>query len=63
MDVADHITAIGEEGQLMADAAGQAGLNVDIDACPGWTVRDLVRHVSEIHLWACLLYTSDAADE
>lgn len=52
MDVADHITAIGEEGQLMADAAGQAGLDVDIDACPGWTVRDLVRHVSEIHLWA-----------
>lgn len=52
MDVAGHITAIGEEGQLMAEAAGQAGLDVDIDACPGWTVRDLVRHVSEIHLWA-----------
>ena len=52
MDVADHIEAIGQEGRLMAEAATQAGLDVDIDSCPGWTVRDLVRHVSEIHLWA-----------
>lgn len=52
MDVADHIKAIGQEGQLMAEAAAQAGLDVDVDGCPGWTVRDLFRHVSEIHLWA-----------
>lgn len=52
MDVADHIEAIGQEGQLMVEAATQAGLDVDVDDCPGWTVRDLVRHVSEIHLWA-----------
>lgn len=52
MDVADHIKAISEEGQLMVEAAAQAGVEVDIDGCPGWTVRDLVRHVSEIHLWA-----------
>lgn len=52
MDVAGHITAIGEEGQLMAQAAERAGLDAAIDGCPGWTMRDLVRHVSEIHLWA-----------
>jgi len=52
MDVAQHITVIGQEGKLLVAAAGQAGLDVDIDACPGWTMRDLVRHLSEIHLWA-----------
>ena len=52
MDVASHIRAIAHKGQLMAEAAARAGLEVDIDSCPGWTVRDLIRHVSEIHLWA-----------
>lgn len=52
MEIAAHITAIGQEAKLFADAAGQGGLEVDIETCPGWNMRDLVRHLSEIHLWA-----------
>jgi uncharacterized protein (TIGR03083 family) len=52
MDVTRHIKVIRQEGKLLVEAAEQAGLDVDIDTCPGWTMRDLVRHVSEIHLWA-----------
>ncbi|MPZ71361.1 MAG: hypothetical protein GEU71_17835, partial [Actinobacteria bacterium] len=52
MDVAQHIKVIGQEGKLLVEAAELAGLDVDIETCPGWTMRDLVRHLSEIHLWA-----------
>jgi len=52
MEVAEHITAVGNEAKLFADAANQGGLSTNIDTCPGWDMRDLVRHLSEIHLWA-----------
>ncbi|MDJ0923277.1 MAG: maleylpyruvate isomerase family mycothiol-dependent enzyme [Acidimicrobiia bacterium] len=52
MQIAEHIAAVANEGKTLADAAQQAGLEADIDTCPGWDMRDLVRHLSEIHLWA-----------
>jgi uncharacterized protein (TIGR03083 family) len=52
VETAEHITILGQEAKLFAEAAEHAGLDVDIATCPGWTMRDLVRHLSEIHLWA-----------
>ncbi len=52
MEIAEHITVIGQDARLFAEAAGQSGLEANIDPCPGWNMRDLVRHLSEIHLWA-----------
>ena len=52
METADHITAIAQEAALLAVAADRNGLDADIPPCPGWDMRDLVRHLSEIHLWA-----------
>lgn len=52
MEVSRHIAALAREAQAFADAARQGGLDVDIETCPGWSMRDLVRHLSEIHLWA-----------
>jgi uncharacterized protein (TIGR03083 family) len=52
VEVAEHITAVGLEARRFAEAARQGGLEVAIDTCPGWNMRDLVRHLSEIHLWA-----------
>jgi uncharacterized protein (TIGR03083 family) len=52
VEIAAHIAVIGREGELLAEAAGQSGLDAAIDTCPGWVMRDLVRHLSEIHLWA-----------
>ncbi len=52
MEIAEHITAVGREARLFAEAARAGGLEADIAGCPGWTMRDLVRHLSEIHLWA-----------
>ena len=52
MEISQHITAVGQEAKLFAQAAGQGGLDVDISTCPGWNMRELVRHLIEIHLWA-----------
>ena len=52
METADHITAIAREAELLAAAADRNGLDADIVWCPGWDMRDLVRHLGEIHLWA-----------
>jgi uncharacterized protein (TIGR03083 family) len=52
VEVAEHITAVGQEAELFAEAARHGGLEAEIDTCPGWNMRDLVRHLSEIHLWA-----------
>ncbi|MEN8041256.1 MAG: maleylpyruvate isomerase N-terminal domain-containing protein, partial [Actinomycetota bacterium] len=52
MEIAEHITAVEQEGKLLAAAAGEGGLDVQIPTCPGWDMRELLRHLSEIHLWA-----------
>ncbi len=52
MEVPEHIATVEQEGKLFAAAARQAGLDAKVVTCPGWDVRDLVRHLAEIHLWA-----------
>ncbi len=52
MDVSDYIGFVASEGELFASAAEQGDLNVEIAPCPGWDMRELVRHLGMIHLWA-----------
>ncbi len=52
MEIARHVTAIEQEGRLFADAARRIEPDVVLPTCPGWNMRDLVRHLAEIHLWA-----------
>ena len=52
MEIVDHINAVAREGKLLAAAADHGGLDVPIDPCPGWDMRELLRHLIEIHLWA-----------
>lgn len=52
MEVSENIASVEQEGKLFAAAALRAGLDAEVVDCPGWTVRDLVRHLAEIHLWA-----------
>ncbi len=52
MEISEHITVVAHEAKLFAQAAEEGGLDVDIATCPGWNMRDLVRHLIEIHLWA-----------
>lgn len=52
MDITDHITFVGQEAKLLAQAAELGGLDADVPSCPGWDMRELLRHLSMIHLWA-----------
>lgn len=52
MEIGQHITALERDGGVLADAAQAAGLTARVPACPGWQVRDLVRHQAYVHHWA-----------
>lgn len=52
MEISQYIAALDEDGSLLADAARTAGLDAAVPTCPGWQVRDLVRHQAYIHRWA-----------
>ena len=50
--VAEHIRVVAAEGRKFADAARLGSWEAEVAGCPGWNLRDLVRHLTEIHLWA-----------
>ena len=52
LTTAEHITQLGVQGELLAAAAGQLSLDAPVPPCPGWQVRDLLRHLGYVHRWA-----------
>jgi uncharacterized protein (TIGR03083 family) len=62
MEISAHLAALEREGLLLADAAGEAGLAAPVPACPGWQVRDLVRHQAYVHSWAARHVAEQAPD-
>jgi len=55
MDVSDYIGFVAAEGNRFAAAADRGDLDVEIPRCEGWNMRDLVRHLGLIHLWAAAI--------
>ncbi len=52
MEIPAHIDALRTEGERMVAAAAVADAGAAIPTCPGWTVRDLIRHTGGVHRWA-----------
>lgn len=52
METTEHTRTLDEEGRLLAVAARKAGTDAEVPTCPGWRVRDLLRHVGTVHRWA-----------
>ncbi|HEU4842430.1 MAG TPA: maleylpyruvate isomerase N-terminal domain-containing protein, partial [Ilumatobacteraceae bacterium] len=52
LPVAAYTAAIRTDTDLLASAAAEAGWAAPVPTCPGWTVRDLVRHLGGVHRWA-----------
>jgi uncharacterized protein (TIGR03083 family) len=52
VELADYIDAVEIEGKAFAATAEAGDLTAAIPACDGWTMRELVRHLGMIHLWA-----------
>jgi uncharacterized protein (TIGR03083 family) len=47
-----YIDCLRAEGELLAGAAERAGPGAAVPACPGWQVRDLLKHLGYVHRWA-----------
>ncbi|MFG2331599.1 maleylpyruvate isomerase family mycothiol-dependent enzyme [Streptomyces sp. NPDC048604] len=52
LGVAEHLTALDASGRALAAAAAEAGLDAPVPTCPGWQIRDLLRHTTMVHRWA-----------
>jgi uncharacterized protein (TIGR03083 family) len=52
VEISAYIDALDRDGAQLADAAQAAGLRASVPGCPGWRVRDLVRHQAYVHDWA-----------
>ncbi|MGK2947569.1 MAG: maleylpyruvate isomerase family mycothiol-dependent enzyme [Acidimicrobiales bacterium] len=50
MNVSDYVRSVTAEGDRFAATAEKGEL--DVQACGDWDMRDLVRHLGLIHLWA-----------
>jgi len=62
VEIAEHIASLERDGQRMAAAAEQAGLGAAVPSCPGWQVRDLLRHQGHVHRWAGRFVTEQLPD-
>ncbi|MDF0373862.1 maleylpyruvate isomerase family mycothiol-dependent enzyme [Streptomyces sp. KA12] len=51
MEISEHLDALGTEGLALASAAREAGPEALVPTCPGWRVRDLIRHTGMVHRW------------
>ncbi|MGW8064330.1 maleylpyruvate isomerase family mycothiol-dependent enzyme [Streptomyces ziwulingensis] len=52
METAMFVEVLSREGALLASAAEAAGTDAKVPTCPGWQVRDLLRHTGAVHRWA-----------
>ncbi len=52
LGTAELLGALDREGRLLAEAAEAAGTDARVPPCPGWRVRDLLRHTGVVHRWA-----------
>ncbi|WP_137994832.1 maleylpyruvate isomerase family mycothiol-dependent enzyme [Streptomyces vilmorinianum] len=66
MKVDEHIEALESAGRGLFEAAAAAGTDAEVATCPGWRVRDLLRHTTMVHRWATAFvaegYTSPHPD-
>jgi len=51
-DVPGYVGALRRQGELLAGAAQRAGLAAGVPSCPGWAVRDLLKHLGYVRRWA-----------
>ncbi|MFE1289373.1 maleylpyruvate isomerase family mycothiol-dependent enzyme [Streptomyces sp. NPDC058751] len=66
MEMREFTETLDREGQALATAAEKAGVDAEVATCPGWRIRDLVRHTGMVHRWATAFvaegHTSDHPD-
>jgi uncharacterized protein (TIGR03083 family) len=49
MEVDDYLGALHRDASAFVDACEVAGLTTQVPSCPGWSVADLLWHLTEVH--------------
>lgn len=49
MEYPEYVSALEREGRLFLDSIGRTPPDVPVATCPGWRMRDLVRHTGGVH--------------
>jgi uncharacterized protein (TIGR03083 family) len=62
VEIAEHIAALRNDGELMAKAIAAAGAQAPVPTCPEWTIRDLTLHQGEVHRWATTMVADKRAE-
>ncbi|MEV7867509.1 maleylpyruvate isomerase family mycothiol-dependent enzyme [Streptomyces sp. NPDC088124] len=57
MKTAEYVQGLAREGRALAAAAAGAGSGAEVPVCPGWRVRDVLRHTGSVHRWATAYVT------
>lgn len=57
METGELIEHLRAEGRSLAGAAEAAGPDAAVPTCPGWRIRDLLRHTGTVHRWATAFVT------
>ncbi len=52
LDFERYLDELRHQGELLRRSASRAGLPAAVPSCPGWTVAQLLRHVTKVHHWA-----------
>ncbi len=62
METNDFIAALERDSAAFVDACEVAGLTSTVASCPGWTVADLLWHVTEVHDFWCTIVSEQMID-
>ena len=49
MEFSEFVRALDRDSMAFVDACEVAGLTTEVPSCPGWTVADLLWHLTEVH--------------
>jgi len=52
VETTEHLAELRRHGELLGAAAERSDLDTPIPTCPDWTMRDLLRHMGDVHRWA-----------
>jgi uncharacterized protein (TIGR03083 family) len=55
MDQHDYHAALRRDGEGFAAACAAAPLDAEVPSCPGWSVADLLWHLTEVHDFWCTI--------
>ncbi len=62
MEINEFVGALDRDSAAFVDACDVAGLTTPVLSCPGWTVADLLWHLTEVHHFWCTVVAEQLSE-